>query len=198
MRRMICLLLCLLLPAMVWAEGAGGYRGDGQGMATVTVETNCYRQPREGTVRTLLPEGARVITTGETVIASGNWQTWRRVYVPGHGYGYVEEGCIQQDEPRLIGYHPGFGVSAALFTVADANQVYVGITSLDNLEFPVISVGNIYSQQQEDGSYVMSAAFTTAADVCKTTSERLCATLYDLEGEPIEVLVLEFDAPNWR
>lgn len=198
MRKMICVLLCLFLPALAVAEAPTGYLGDGVGMSTVTAETSCYRQPREGTVLTLLPEGARVIATGETVIASGNWQTWSRVYVPGHGYGYVEDRCLQQDEPRRIAYQPGFGVSAALFTVADANQVYVGIASLDGLEFPVITVQRIYSQQQEDGSYVMAAAFNSASDVCKTTRESLCATLYNLDGQPLEVLTLVFDAPTWR
>ena len=197
MRKMLCVLLCLLLLPAAWAEEDSAYLGDGIGMLTVTEDAYCYRQPHEGTRLTWLTVGARVIETDETVIASGSWDMWHRVYVPGRGYGYVLDAHVQPEEARLVGYQPGFGVSTALFAVADADQVRVEIASLDNLEFPVITLQDI-SVQERDGSDQIIAAFTTAGDVCKTTRETLLATLYDLAGEPIDVIKLEFDAPHWR
>lgn len=198
MRRILCVLLLLLLSLCALAEEQTLYQGDGQYMLTVTVETICSRKPFGGDEITLLQPGTRLITTNTTMISSGNGELWYQVYLPGQGYGYVNGADVQYDEPQRLAYRPGFGVSAALFTVENPEDVRVEVTSLDGLEYPVVTLHRIYTQQQEDGMWCFFAAFGTASDVCKTTDEVLCATLYGLDGEPIEMLTLSFYAPFWR
>lgn len=197
MRRMLCVLLLLTLPFCALAE-APAYQGDGQYMLTVTVETICSRTPFGGEKITLLQPGTRVITNNVGAISSGNGEHWCQVYLPGYGYGYVKGTDVQYDEPQRLAYRPGFGVSTALFTVENPEEVRVEVESLDGLEYPVVTLQRIYTQQQEDGKWRFFAAFGTASDVCKTTDEVLRATLYGPDGEPIEVVRLSFYAPFWR
>lgn len=197
MKRLICLLLCLLalLPCAL-AEDAAEYRGDGRAMLTVTAETALFRLPGEEKL-TQLPAGMRLITTGKTLVTEDG-TAWYEVYTPEYGYGCLATGCVQADESVIVAYRPGYGVSAPLFTVADPAQVRVEILSLDGLEYPVVTLRSVISVEQEDGSWNLVAAFDTAGDVCKTTRERVTATLYDLEGQPLEARMLEFHAPSWR
>lgn len=101
------------------------------------------------------------------------------------------------ESTKEVAYQPGYPVSAALFTVDAPEAVRVEIVSLDDLEYPVVTVRGVYQHQQEDGSWTLVAAFDTASDVCKTTRETLRATLYSIDGTPLEILTLYFHAPNW-
>ena len=197
MRRILCVLLCLLLPSLALAEEQG-YLGDGWCMLTVTTETSCLRAPGDTAPQLTLPEGTRAIVCREMLQTSGTGAVWYRVYLPDAGYGWVSGDHVQLDEPRLLTYQPGFGVSVALFTVDDPASYRVEVASLDELEYPVVTWERIMSRQQEDGGYLLIAVFSTASDVCKTLKENLCATLYGPDGQPLEVLTLTFDAPTWR
>lgn len=192
MKRWMCLILCLLLPVMAAAENAD-YRGDGQHMLLLLHETACLREPG-GEELAVLTAQSRVIATGAAETSGG--KIWHEVYLPGRGYGFVPGACVLPEESRLITYHPGFGVSVGLFTVEDPEQVRVEITSPDGLEYPVVELMWISSQAQEGGT-LLTAHFSTAADVCKTTRERICATLYDLNGNPLDLMMMEFDVPGW-
>lgn len=196
MKRLLCMLLGLLLclPCALGEEGAG-YLGDEQTMLTVTQPAALCPLPG-GEVLTQLAAGTRLIATGETFVAEDD-AAWYEVYLPEYGYGFLDARCVQEEEGKSVPYHPGFGVSVSLFTVEDPEQYRVEVVSLDGLEFPVVELTQIWAQAQTDGQYHMIAAFSTAPDVCKTTNERLCATLYDLEGTPLEVVTLYFHAPNW-
>lgn len=198
MRKMLCFLICLLLPSLVMAEESAAYQGDGWCMLTVTEETLCLRAPGDAEPLLNLPVGTRAIVCREALITSGRGDAWYRVYLPDNGYGYVNGSHIQLDEPRLIPYVPGYGVGVDLFVVEAPEQYRVEVTSLDGLEYPVVEFQRISSRQQEDGQYQLNASFSTAADVCKTLQENLCVTLYTLDGRPMEVLTLAFDAPTWR
>lgn len=192
-KQWICLILCLLLPVLASAET--DYRGDGQYMLTVLRDTDCIQAPG-GKEMAALAAQSRVIATGSVEVIGS--ETWQEIYLPGEGYGYVRSAFVLPEEPQLVAYHPGFGVSVGMFTVADPEQVRTEIISLDGLEYPVVELQRIEATRQEDGSYLLIAQFDTAGDVCKTTKEQLCATLYDLAGNPLEVLTMVFDAPVWR
>lgn len=194
MRKMLCLLLLLLLPACVLAEESP-YRGDGQSMVTVLAETPLMDPDGEKILR--VAAGARMIATDESAVGSSG-ELWCGVYLPGVGYGYVLQEDVRADAPQQLAYRPGFAVSAALFTVADPAACRVEVVSLDQLEYPVIRLTRVFSRQLEDGSWQLLASFDCAADVCKTTRETLIATLYAPDGEPAEVRMLIFDAPLWR
>lgn len=198
MGRLICLLVCVLLclPCAL-AEETAEYRGDGRNMLTVMKDTSVSRKLFGAEPMALLPAGTRVIATNVSVISSGNGELWYEVYLPDMGYGYIRSTNVAMDAPLRVAYQPGFGVSAALFDVENPENYRVEIISLDDLEYPVMGVQSVFSQKQDDGSYALGGAFSSASDVCKTTRETLCATLYDMEGQPVEVLTIIFDAPNW-
>ena len=197
MRRWICLILCLMLPSLVLAE-ENAYQGDGWCMLTVLAETECLRAPGDMAPRLTLPEGTRAIVCREMFPTSGTGAVWYKVYLPDAGYGWVNGDDVQLDAPRMIAYQPGFGLSVGLFTVEDPTQYRVEVTSLDELEYPVVTCERVMAKQQEDGGYLLIASFATASDVCKTLKENLCATLYGPDGQPVDVLTLIFDAPTWR
>lgn len=198
MRRILCVLLLLLLPLCVLAEEQLLYQGDGQYMLTVKAETICSRTPFGGEEITRLQPGTRIITNNLAMTSSGNGELWYQVYLPGHGYGYVKGDDVQPDEPRRLPYHPGFGVSTALFTVENPEAMRVEVVSLDDLEYPVVTLQYVYPSQEENGTWRFIAAFGTASDVCKTTDEAVCATLYGPDGEPIEVVTIAFFTNSWR
>lgn len=198
MRRILGLLLGLLLCLQcALAEDVAAYRGDGRYMLTVTAETTVARGLFGADPFATLPVGARVIATNVSTVSSGTGELWYEVYLPGSGYGYIRGDAVVMDEPLRVAYQPGFGVSAALFNVENPENYRVEIVSLDDLEHPVMSVQGVITQKQQDGSYRMGGAFNSASDVCKTTTETLCATLYDVDDQPVEVLTIIFDAPNW-
>lgn len=188
----LCWLMLLLMPLCVAAESVD-YQADGWCMLTVVTDTDFLFSPGDD-VLTRLPAGTRMIVCQDPTVSSD----WYRVYAAEKGYGYVSGDDVQLDAPIPMIYQPGFGVSGGLFTVDDPALYRVEVASLDNLEYPVVTVGRISPQLRENGQYLLVCAFTTAADVCKTTQERLCATLYDLEDRPLEVVMLTFDAPLWR
>ncbi len=196
MKRLLCMLLGLLLclPCALGEEGAG-YLGDGRTMLTVTQPAALCPLPG-GEALTQLAAGTRLIATGETFMTEDD-AAWYEVYLPEYGYGFLDTRCVQAEEGKSVPYQPGFGVSVSLFTVGDPEQYRVEVVSLDGLEFPVVTFQYIMPQQQEDGRYLLIAVFATASDVCKTLKENLCATLYDPDGQPLEVVPLYFHAPSW-
>lgn len=121
----------------------------------------------------------------------------RQLGLPDEAETLMLSGTLCPESAKEVAYHPGYSVSAALFTVEDPEAVRVEIVSLDDLEFPVITVRGVHPYLQEDGSWTLVAAFDTASDVCKTTRETLRATMYSIEGAPLEILTLYFHAPNW-
>ncbi len=195
MKRLLCLLVCLLLPCALAEESA--YQGDGWCMLTVLRDTALCQEPG-GAEMTQLPEGARTIVTREMLATGGQGERWYQVYLPEQGYGWVSGDAVQLDEAKQITYQPGFGVSVGLFTVEDPAQYRVEVTSLDNLEYPVVELMWIWHKALPEGGYQLVGAFSTAGDVCATLRENLCATLYDQSGQPVEVLLMTFDAPLWR
>ena len=197
MKKMLCWMLLLLLPVLTLAEEAA-YQGDGWCMLTVLTETALCRDAAGGDELTRLPEGARAIVAREMLMTGGLGESWYRVYLPEWGYGWVSGEDVLLDEARQITYQPGFGVSVGLFTVDDPAQYRVEVTSLDNLEYPVVTLAWVWDKALPEGGSQLVAVFDTAADVCKTLKENLCATLCDLDGQPVEVLMLTFDAPLWR
>lgn len=196
MKRLLCLLICLLWSCALAEEVA--YQGDGWCMLTTLKETALCQDAAGGDELTCLPEGMRVIVAREMLMTSGLGESWYQVYLPEWGYGWVRGEDVQLDEAKQITYQPGFGVSVGLFTVEDPAQYRVEVTSLDHLEYPVVELMWIWHKALPEGGYQLIGAFSTAADVCKTLQESLCATLYDLNGQPVEVLRMNFDAPLWR
>ena len=187
--RLVCLLGCLLMCLSAAAEETA-YRQDGQYMLTLTEAAALYAEP-SGEAVVLLETGARLIATG---VMREN--IWHEVYLPGTGYGYVSGGAVP-DEPQRELYQPGFGLTVGLFSVTDPSAVRVEITSPDGLEYPIVHLDRIFSRQQEEG-WLLCAGFSTAADICKTSRERICATLYDAQGQPLAVKTLIFDTLSRR
>lgn len=197
MRRILCAVLALLLPLISLAEEEPLYQGDGQYMLTVMTETACSRTPFGEEEFAMLQPGMRVLATSLSM-TGGNGEAWHQMYLPGQGYGYVSGADVVPDEPKQLTYHPGFGVSTALFAVENPEAMRVEVVSLDGLEYPVVTLHSVYPVQEENGPYRFILSFDTASDVCKTTEESVCATLYGPDGEPVEAVTIAFFTISWR
>ncbi len=172
------------------------YRGDGQYMLTVTESTPVYRLPGAGEMD-VVPAGTRMIACNDFFAQPE--VIWCAAYSRAYGYCWLPGTAVAlEDKAQELLYNPGFGQTVALFTVDDPAQYRVEVEKADKeQECSVATLTRITALPQESGQYLLVGHFSLEENVCKVTREMLQATLYDLDGQPVEVHPFVFDLPKW-